>query len=175
MDEQERHAFISEIMRKNRPLHVLLSSNLIDSLHSLGLSIREYQVLSALYVQGERSLADIAHAISAAPEVTSRVVGRLEAQGCVKREPDPSNRRKLSVSLTKGGLETFETVQEYAEKVIQLTLAQMEESDLQTIMRSTEVWAHADDEIQKRTQKLDPIGHYIREGKRAKEGCLETE
>ena len=66
-----------------------------------------YDVLWALHRRPGRSLRvkELANAVVLSPTAMSRFVDRVEAAGCVRREPDPEDRRALQVTLTDDGVE----------------------------------------------------------------------
>ena len=61
-----------------------------------------YDLLWALYRQPERRMriTELARETVLSPTGMSRLVDRVEASGCVRREPDPADRRALRVVLT---------------------------------------------------------------------------
>jgi DNA-binding MarR family transcriptional regulator len=48
---------------------------------------------------------ELAHAVALSPTGMSRFVDRVEAAGCVRRQPDPADRRALQVVLTDAGVD----------------------------------------------------------------------
>jgi DNA-binding MarR family transcriptional regulator len=66
-----------------------------------------YDLLWTLYRQPGRSLRvkELAEEVVLSPTAMSRFVDRVEAAGCVRREPDPADRRALQVTLTDEGIE----------------------------------------------------------------------
>jgi DNA-binding MarR family transcriptional regulator len=66
-----------------------------------------YDLLWTLYRRPGRSLRvkELADAVVLSPTAMSRFVDRVEAAGCVRREPDPEDRRALQVTLTDEGVE----------------------------------------------------------------------
>jgi DNA-binding MarR family transcriptional regulator len=66
-----------------------------------------YDLLWTLYRQPGRSLRvkELANEVVLSPTAMSRFVDRVEAAGCVRREPDPQDRRALQVTLTGEGVE----------------------------------------------------------------------
>src|SRR5918996_375400 len=66
-----------------------------------------YDLLWTLYRQPGRSLRvrELADEVVLSPTAMSRFVDRVEAAGCVRREPDPDDRRALQVTLTDEGVE----------------------------------------------------------------------
>jgi DNA-binding MarR family transcriptional regulator len=65
-----------------------------------------YDLLWTLYKQPGRSLRvkELAEQVVLSPTAMSRFVDRVEAAGCVRREPDPDDRRALQVALTDEGV-----------------------------------------------------------------------
>ena len=66
-----------------------------------------YDLLWALQRTPGRSLRvnELAQEVVLSPTATSRFVDRVEAAGCVRREPDPADRRALRVTITDEGVE----------------------------------------------------------------------
>ena len=66
-----------------------------------------YDLLWTLYRRPGRSLRvkELANEVVLSPTAMSRFVDRVEAAGCVRREPDPEDRRALQVTLTEEGVE----------------------------------------------------------------------
>jgi DNA-binding MarR family transcriptional regulator len=65
-----------------------------------------YDLLWALHRQPARSLRvnELAREVVLSPTAMSRFVDRVEAAGCVRREPDPADRRALRVAITDDGV-----------------------------------------------------------------------
>ena len=65
-----------------------------------------YDLLWTLYKQPGRSLRvkELADEVVLSPTAMSRFVDRVEAAGCVRREPDTDDRRALQVTLTDEGV-----------------------------------------------------------------------
>ncbi|HEY6638663.1 MAG TPA: MarR family transcriptional regulator [Solirubrobacterales bacterium] len=58
--------------------------------------------------EGPVSVSDLAAAEKVRPQSMAQTVGELEADGLVKRRPDPDDRRRALVDLTPAGRETLE-------------------------------------------------------------------
>jgi DNA-binding MarR family transcriptional regulator len=65
-----------------------------------------YDLLWTLHRRPERRLRvnELAQEVALSPTAMSRFVDRVEAAGCVRREPDPADRRALQVVLTDEGV-----------------------------------------------------------------------
>ena len=88
--------------------HAQITRRISRDLAAAGLpDLSWYDVLWALYRQPERRLrvTELAREVVLSPTGMSRLVDRVEAAGCVRREPDPADRRALQVVLTDAGEE----------------------------------------------------------------------
>ena len=66
-----------------------------------------YDLLWALYRRPDRRLRvnELAREVVLSPTAMSRFVDRVQAAGCVRREPDPADRRALQVVITNAGVD----------------------------------------------------------------------
>jgi DNA-binding MarR family transcriptional regulator len=64
-------------------------------------------VLGRLDREGARSVSDLAAAERVRPQSMAQTVAELEADGLVSRRPDPDDRRRALVELTKRGRSTL--------------------------------------------------------------------
>jgi DNA-binding MarR family transcriptional regulator len=88
--------------------HARITRRISAELVASGLpDLRWYDLLWALYRAPGRSLrvTELAHAVALSQTGMSRFVDRVEAAGCVRREPDPDDRRAQRVVLTHEGEE----------------------------------------------------------------------
>jgi DNA-binding MarR family transcriptional regulator len=88
--------------------HARVTRRISAELAAAGLpDLAWYDLLWALHRQPGRSLRvnELAREIVLSPPAMSRFVDRLVAAGCVRREPDPDDRRAQRVVLTGEGIE----------------------------------------------------------------------
>jgi DNA-binding MarR family transcriptional regulator len=88
--------------------HALVTRRISRDLQAAGLpDLSWYDLLWALYRQPDRALRvkDLAEEVVLSPTAMSRFVDRVEAAGCVRREPDPADRRALRVTITDAGVD----------------------------------------------------------------------
>jgi DNA-binding MarR family transcriptional regulator len=64
-----------------------------------------YDLLWAIYKSPDRALRvnELAREVVLSPTAMSRFVDRVEKAGCVRREPDPADRRALRIVITDEG------------------------------------------------------------------------
>ena len=74
-----------------------------DSVAATGLGLTDFAVLKALLYTGPLPVNTIGSKVLLTSGSITSAVDRLEAEGLVKREPHPSDRRASLVSLTKAG------------------------------------------------------------------------
>jgi DNA-binding MarR family transcriptional regulator len=92
-----------------------------------------YDLLWTLYRQPGRSLRvkQLAEEVVLSPTAMSRFVDRVEAAGCVRREPDPDDRRALQVTLTDDGIDLLRKMWPvYAKGIERHFAAELEASGL---------------------------------------------
>ena len=88
--------------------HALITRRVSADLAAAGLpDLTWYDLLWALYRSPGRALRvkGLADAVVLSPTAMSRFVDRVEAAGCVRREPDPQDRRALQVTITDEGVD----------------------------------------------------------------------
>jgi DNA-binding MarR family transcriptional regulator len=92
-----------------------------------------YDLLWTLYRRPGRSLRvkELADEVVLSPTAMSRFVDRVEKAGCVRREPDPDDRRALQVTLTDEGVELLRRMWPvYAEGIERHFAAELEATGL---------------------------------------------
>ena len=102
MDEEQLAAW-----RAFLTAHARLTRAISGDLAAAGLpDLSWYDLLYALYRAPGRSLRvnELADAVALSATGMSRFVDRVERAGCVRRAPDPDDRRALRVELTADGI-----------------------------------------------------------------------
>ena len=92
--------------------------------HEHGLGVSEYEVLERLATsdKDERRMQELADAVHLSQSALSRVVGRLEADGLVKRGMCSEDRRGIMACLTPNGRERYEAARPTHRAVLAETL-----------------------------------------------------
>lgn len=88
--------------------HARITRRISAELVAAGLpDLRWYDLLWALYSTPGRSLrvTELAQQVALSQTGMTRFVDRVEAAGCVRRDPDPRDRRALQVTLTDAGID----------------------------------------------------------------------
>jgi DNA-binding MarR family transcriptional regulator len=86
--------------------------------------VSEFDVLITLYnaPDGRLRMTDLANATMLSSGGLTRLVGRLEARGLVRRDVDPEDRRAFHASLTESGREKLAQARKPHDAVIQREL-----------------------------------------------------
>ncbi|MDQ3522287.1 MAG: MarR family transcriptional regulator, partial [Gemmatimonadota bacterium] len=86
-----------------------IASRIERRLEPTGLSLPKLQMLSHLVDAGEPlPLGQLAERSACAKSNVTQLVDRLEADGLVRREPDPDDRRSVRAVITEEGLRAYE-------------------------------------------------------------------
>jgi long-chain acyl-CoA synthetase len=91
-----------------------LAKQLEVALGPLDLSLPQYRVLSLLR-DGSSASSDLARRLTVSPPSITAVVDGLVARGLVERRPDPEDRRRLAVLLTRDGQKLVDAADAAAE------------------------------------------------------------
>jgi DNA-binding MarR family transcriptional regulator len=86
--------------------HAAITREISRDLAAEGLpDLSWYDLLWAIYKSPDRALRvnELAREVVLSPTAMSRFVDRVEKAGCVRREPDPSDRRALRIVITDEG------------------------------------------------------------------------
>lgn len=101
-DERDEPALDELLMRAARALRHRWKADL-DADPALGLSPHESRALRVVGHHQPTRLGVVAEHLRIAARSATDVVDRLQERGLVERSPDPSDRRAMTVSLTRDG------------------------------------------------------------------------
>jgi DNA-binding MarR family transcriptional regulator len=97
-----------------------LSQRLDEALQrATGLELRTYDVL--LHVsegEGGRRMGELAEAVVMSKSGLTALVDRLEADGLLERQPDPSDRRATRICLTSQGVAAYEAAAAHHREIV---------------------------------------------------------
>jgi DNA-binding MarR family transcriptional regulator len=96
-------------------------------------------VLGRLDREGPRSVSDLAVGERVRPQSMAQTVGELEAEGLVERKPDPGDRRRALVSLTKAGRKALEEDRSVRVGFLVSGIEELPRRDQETLARATEL------------------------------------
>ncbi|MEV0380557.1 MarR family transcriptional regulator [Nonomuraea sp. NPDC050643] len=106
-----------------------------DSFGEVGARGYHYRILAALDEFGVASQAEIGRRCSMDRSDVVAAINELAAQGFVERTPDPGDRRRNMVSLTKAGDQQLRRMDRALDKVQDDLLGPLPAEDRQTLTR----------------------------------------
>ncbi|GAB1420510.1 hypothetical protein MASR2M15_06100 [Anaerolineales bacterium] len=89
------------------------------SISSIGLTVIEWYILRALYVQDGQHASQLAKAVGRAATSFTPNLDKLEKKGFIERRADPSDRRAIRIFLTELAEERREAVLEAVDVIQQ--------------------------------------------------------
>jgi DNA-binding MarR family transcriptional regulator len=104
----------------------------------IGMNVVDLQTLGVMMRQGRDLTPTEVSALTALPTSTvTRVLGRLEDAGLVRRAADPDDRRRVVISVVAGALESRFEANPYADIVAALDAhnAAFTDAELETVAR----------------------------------------
>jgi MarR family transcriptional regulator, lower aerobic nicotinate degradation pathway regulator len=95
----------------------------------------DYAVLASLDEYGPLSQADLGRILGLDRNNVNGIVVRLDKDGMITRSPDPSDRRRNVVTVTRGGQSRLSELQELARRVQRELLAGLNETERDDLVR----------------------------------------
>ncbi|HYS40666.1 MAG TPA: MarR family transcriptional regulator [Pseudonocardiaceae bacterium] len=105
----------------------------------MGVVPTDFDCLHLLHRHGPTTAGVLAGHIGLTPGSVSRMIDRLADAGCVKRVPDPHDRRRLLVEPTEAGLARITAYYAGLTARTQENLATFDEDHLRALLRFVEV------------------------------------
>lgn len=117
-----------------------------------------YQQLNVLYlVRVENaSMAEMARILGVAPTVITGLVDRLEARGLIRREPFPSDRRRIQLVVTERGREISEQVEQAVADRIEDQVRQLSASDQRLLRQGLELFEELTIALERSAPSAEP-------------------
>lgn len=117
----ELRVVLGQLMRRLRAEH--------------GFPLSHGAVLGRLDREGARSVSDLAAAERVRPQSMAQTVGDLEADDLVERRPDPADRRRVLIELTRTGREVLAADRRHREGWLARGIADDLDSEEQRVLR----------------------------------------
>jgi len=117
----ELRVVLGQLMRRLRAEH--------------GFPLSHGAVLGRLDREGARSVSDLAAAERVRPQSMAQTVGDLEADDLVERRPDPADRRRVLIELTRTGREVLAADRRHREGWLARGIADDLDAEEQRVLR----------------------------------------
>ena len=114
----------------------------------MGVVPTDFHCLHALHHHGPTTASVLAGRVGLTPGSVARMIDRLADAGCVKRLPDPDDRRRILIEPTEEGLDRITAYYAGLTTRTQENLAAFNEDQLRALLRFVEVSTqNATDEV----------------------------
>lgn len=125
----------AQVLFAVRALAQRINDDTTERLAKLGLTARQYNYLSVIYVEGSATTNEIGKLIHTAnPSVTSMLNG-LEREGLISRKPHPTDRRSSIVTLTPRGKALYERAFQLHHDPMEETMAALSDREREELVR----------------------------------------
>jgi DNA-binding MarR family transcriptional regulator len=96
---------------------------------NLGIGFTHYLGLKKLSVMAPCTAVELANAIDQVPSAVTRLLDRLEALGCVRREPHAQDRRALQIVMTDEGHALWQRLKLRGDQTIDLAMRDLDAAE----------------------------------------------
>lgn len=107
------------------------------------ITIPQFRLLVVLDARGPLKLTAIAEALNVNPSTATRMVDRLVTAGLIDREPNPTSRRELVVSLSRKGRTVVTNVTKRRRAQIAEIVGQMSPTSRRGLVRALSAFTQA--------------------------------
>lgn len=132
----DRPVFDSDAVARLRRVIMRLSRILNESASAEGLTPSQASVLAVVGARGPIGLAGLAEVEGLNPTMLSRIVGKLDAQGLLRRSPHPDDQRAALVEATEAGRATSERIREMRSGTVTKILDGLPADTTTTLLRA---------------------------------------
>lgn len=129
-----------------------LSRQLNASATHEGLTPSQASALGLIGGRGPLSLAELARLESLNPTMVSRIVGRLDELGLIRRRQNPDDLRAAWVEITPDGRAMTDRIRDNRGQVVKVCLDQLDAPDRDAIAAALPALEHLVDELKKLTE-----------------------
>ena len=135
-DQQDLQALFRELSRR------LVSSHLRplwQRARERGLSMSQLFALRYIHHAPEANVSDLARALGVTSAATSQLLQRLVAQGYVRREENPLDRRNKRLRLTPSGERLLRDISLQQDSDLEIALSRLTPEETQHVLRAVEI------------------------------------
>jgi DNA-binding MarR family transcriptional regulator len=127
-----------------RQAHRRAATTFNIALEPLGIDGRDFGVMMLLDDLGVATQKQLIDRLGSDKASMVRTIDRLEAQGCLTRNPSPTNRRAQDVQLTDAGRQTYARARELAHQVTADLFVDFSSEERQQLMTLLDRFVHPD-------------------------------
>ncbi|MGZ6300464.1 MAG: MarR family winged helix-turn-helix transcriptional regulator [Candidatus Limnocylindria bacterium] len=115
-----------------------------------GLTRTQFSILGAVTRSGPRGLGDLAEREGINPTMLSRIVGKLETAGLLRRSPHPQDGRAVVVGVTDAGAKLYQQLQRERTGLIEDYLAELPPEQARRLVEALPVLENLADHLRQR-------------------------
>jgi DNA-binding MarR family transcriptional regulator len=131
--ESERERLIAECSHQFHRVFHAFWANTSSAWLELDLSITQLRNLIILSLRGPQPVGQLAAALDVSEPSASQIVDRLAQRGLVHRDADPSDRRRILVSITEEGERLIDSVRSSRSAAAERFIDQLDDESLRAL------------------------------------------
>lgn len=139
--DERRKQYIAECSHEVHRLFQVFWAHACSAWLEIDLSMTQMRNLIVLSVDGPQSVGELAAALGVSEPSASQIVDRLAQRALVRRDPDPSDRRRILVSITGEGERLLDVVRSSRVVAAERLLEQLDDESLQALAKGTRALA----------------------------------
>jgi DNA-binding MarR family transcriptional regulator len=139
----ERERLIAECSHQFHRVFHAFWENASSAWLELDLSITQLRNLIILSLRGPQHVGQLAAALEVSEPSASQIVDRLAQRALIRRDPDPSDRRGILVSITAEGEQLLDSVRTSRSTAAEQFLDQLDDESLRALAAGTRALADA--------------------------------
>ena len=139
----EHQRLVAECSHQFHRAFHLFWENTSSAWLELDLSITQLRNLIVLSLRGPQHVGQLAAALGVSEPSASQIVDRLAQRALIRRDADPSDRRRIMVSITAEGEKIIDSVRTSRSEAAEGFLDQLDDDSLRSLAKGTRALADA--------------------------------
>ncbi|MBB5478755.1 DNA-binding MarR family transcriptional regulator [Micromonospora parathelypteridis] len=103
------------------------------------LTVTQVSALTSLRLAGAMTPRELADVERVQPPTMTKIVGKLEDRGLVRRTPHPTDGRQVILAATEGGEAVLDQFERARDEWLAHRLAELDEDERETLQRAAEI------------------------------------
>ncbi|MBM0232942.1 MarR family transcriptional regulator [Micromonospora sp. STR1_7] len=103
------------------------------------LTVTQVSALTSLRLAGGMTPRELADVERVQPPTMTKIVGKLEDRGLVRRTPHPTDGRQVILAATEGGQAVLDQFERARDEWLAYRLAALDEDERETLQRAAEI------------------------------------
>ncbi|MDQ4212487.1 MarR family winged helix-turn-helix transcriptional regulator [Microbacterium sp. ASV81] len=99
----------------------------------------QWRALSLLDTTGDQRVGELAKASRTTQPGMTRLIGQLEHEGLVRRDPDPDDSRATVVTITEAGRNALHSWRQELQRILEPRFSDLDETEWQVLALAAEI------------------------------------